>query len=88
MAQRAIAANEPPELEGQRFYRDLGKELERESERLFPVPEQRQLVPLEEAARQMGRTVAEIQRLAEARLLFARREGDRLLVEPTVLSGG
>ena len=87
--QRAIATNEPPELLESQLYRDLGQELERESRALFPGPEERSVIPLEEAATLMGRTVSEVRLLAEARLIYAeKRQDGKLFVEPVVLSGG
>ena len=86
--QRAIATNEPPELLESQLYRDLGQELERESRALFPGPEERSVIPLEEAATLMGRTVSEVRLLAEARLIYAeKRQDGKLFVEPVVLSG-
>jgi hypothetical protein len=71
------------------MYDALSRQLEAESRRNFPelwqVEEDRKVVPLQEAARIMGREVAEIRRLAEMRFLYARREDGVLKVEPAIL---
>ena len=45
----------------------------------------RKVVPIREAARLMRKTETEIRRLAELRLLYARREDGELKVEPAIL---
>jgi hypothetical protein len=77
------------ERERRDLYEGLWRQTEAESRRIFPelfsVPEDRKVVPLEEAAFIMGRQVSEIRRLAEMRFLYARREGGVLKVEPAIL---
>jgi len=46
----------------------------------------REVVPIREAARLMRRTEAEVRRLAEMRLLYAKRESGELKVEPAILN--
>jgi hypothetical protein len=69
------------------MYDALARQLDAESRRMFGEvwPEDRKVVPLEEAAALMGRAVDEIRRLAELRLLYARREDGVLKVEPAIL---
>jgi hypothetical protein len=74
-------------VDTRQMYDALARQLDAESRRMFPElwPEDRKVVPLEEAALVMGRDVAEIRRLAELRLLYARREDGVLKVEPAIL---
>jgi hypothetical protein len=76
-----------PLVDTRQMYDALARQLEAESRRMFGEDrlEDRKVVPLEEAALLMGRDVAEIRRLAELRLLYARREDGVLKVEPAIL---
>jgi hypothetical protein len=47
----------------------------------------RRYVPLAEAARIMGVSEARVEEMASAGILHARRVGDRIEVEPAILSG-
>jgi hypothetical protein len=54
----------------------------------FPDPygSEREVVELEDAARIMGRSVAEVRRLAEIGWLYARREDGVVKVEPAIIN--
>jgi hypothetical protein len=72
------------------LYEAMWRQTEAESRRMFPelfsFPEEREVVPLQEAARIMRRSTAEVRRLAEMRFLYARREDGVLKVEPAILN--
>jgi hypothetical protein len=70
-----------------RLYEDLRARLDRESRGLHPLGvNARELVPLKEAARRMGRDPDYVRMLAKSGLILARRDGDEFLVEPVILS--
>jgi hypothetical protein len=54
---------------------------------VFLVPGDRDLVPVKDAARFMGKTEAEVARLAELGFLHSRQEDGGLKVEPAIVGG-